>query len=152
MSPSWHQNYWLQHFQSHLICHTDAPPDPPPTTTMTPPWRSIYLFWLSTPPFHSSVACLAAIQFLTEVLCMNKLHSWVKSFCLNVLNMRHTCDKQRKKDSRPNPLWSSLSLIPLASSWTDQTFSACFQNHITYDELTYTQTNRQLQTSQAAHL
>ena len=152
MSPSWHQNYWLQHFQSHLICHTDAPPDPPHHHHHDTTLAFNLSFLTVNPPFHSSVACLAAIQFLTEVLCMNKLHSWVKSFCLNVLNMRHTCDKQRKKDSRPNPLWSSLSLIPLASSWTDQTFSACFQNRITYDELTYTQTNRQLQTSQAAHL
>lgn len=41
MSPLWHRNYWLQHFQSHLSCHTDAPPTALPRHTR----RSICLFF-----------------------------------------------------------------------------------------------------------
>lgn len=100
MSPLWHRNYWLQHFQSHLSCHTDAPPTALPRHTR----RSICLFFfLLSPPSFLSIARLAAISFSDFIgfyawAAAGGRIPWSKSIHLNKL--KHEM-QQRYEECRP---------------------------------------------------
>lgn len=67
LSQCWHQNYWLQHFQSHFHCHNDAVLTP---STMTS--ACLFLYYRPSLFSHSFAATYIADLSIFMVLHASK--------------------------------------------------------------------------------